>query len=86
MNRAALIRKLLRDPENSDGMTNLYMGEILGCPANQIWKVVRKMPDTHIDRWVPPQEGDQGGNWAAVWCIVTPPPDCPRPNKKGARR
>jgi hypothetical protein len=34
------------------------------------------MPDVYIDRW----EGPYNGQWAAVFCLYAPPPDCPRPS------
>jgi len=36
------------------------------------------MPDSYIDRW----SGPHRGQWAAVWCVVEVPEDCPKPDEK----
>ena len=69
------IRALLRNAR--DGLTvNEICGEleITGVVAR---KVLAKMPDAYIDRWLVAV-----GAPAAVWCVVVPPPNCPRPRKK----
>lgn len=38
-------------------------------------KNVCAMPDAYIDRW----EAVPRRQYAAVWCVVVPPEDCPRP-------
>jgi hypothetical protein len=40
-----------------------------------IKKIIRAMPDAYIDRW----EAVPRKQYAAVWCVVVPPEDCPRP-------
>ena len=70
------IRALLRTA--CDGLTvNEICGEleISGVVAR---KVLSKMPDAYIDRWLVQAAGAP----AAVWCVVVPPPNCPRPRKK----
>jgi hypothetical protein len=43
-------------------------------PEN-IRKRLKEMPDVYIDRWL-----RQNGNAPmAIWCVVVPPADCPRP-------
>jgi len=37
------------------------------------------MPDAYIDRW---QKINAKNNYAAVWCVVVPPENCPKPNQK----
>jgi hypothetical protein len=39
--------------------------------------MVNSMPDAYIDRWL-----KTGKRFAAVWCVVVPPPHCPKPEKK----
>jgi len=59
-----------------DGMTLNDLAELLGRDHNNVRKVLRNMPDTYIDRW----ETAPRGQYKAVWCIVVPPSDCPRPD------
>ena len=70
-----LIRETLRS--NSEGMTVLQLAELAGTGTSHIHRMLHKFPDAYIDRWV------KSGNFvAAVWCVVVPPPHCPRPDKK----
>ncbi len=39
--------------------------------------VVRSMPDAYIDRWI-----KNGQRVSAVWCVVVPPENCPRPESR----
>jgi hypothetical protein len=81
----ALIRSVLRRPENRDGLTAREIAEIMGIdPTVQstVLNSLKTMPDCYIDRWVQPREG-RGGPYAAVWCVVEVPENCPRP---GARK
>jgi len=59
-----------------DGMTLNDLAELLGRDHSNVRKVLRNMPDTYIDRW----ETAPRGQYKAVWCIVVPPSDCPRPD------
>ena len=61
-----------------DGMTLSDLSALLDRPESNVRKVLKAMPDTYIDRW----EKAPRGQYKAVWCVVTPPQDCPRP--KGA--
>lgn len=36
------------------------------------------MPDAYVDRW----DGPTRGQFAAVWCVVVPPPNCPHPTRQ----
>jgi hypothetical protein len=59
-----------------DGMTLNELSELLGRPQYNVRKVLKAMPDTYIDRWeIAPRK-----QYKAVWCIVVPPSDCPRPD------
>jgi hypothetical protein len=58
-----------------DGMTLSDLSALLDRPESNVRKVLKAMPDTYIDRW----EKAPRGQYKAVWCVVTPPPDCPRP-------
>ena len=61
-----------------DGMTLEELADLLARPKGNIRKVLKNMPDTYIDRW----EVAPRGQYKAVWCVVVPPSDCPRPEGK----
>jgi hypothetical protein len=68
------VRVTLR--EITDGLTLEELAEVSGCTRTNIRKVLKNMPDVYIDRWeVAPRK-----QYKAVWCIVIPPTDCPRPD------
>ena len=71
---ATRIRALLRD--TPDGMTICQLSNITGTRKDTIDNVMSTMPDAYIDRWTGPHRGQ----WAAVWCVVVPPANCPRPD------
>lgn len=78
--RAPVLRALLRG-KHSDGATARLLAKEMGLPEKSMYSVfdtLRGMPDTYIDRWleapnVPP---------SAVWCVVVPPADMPKPERK----
>jgi len=61
-----------------DGMTLEEISALLARPESNVRKVLKAMPDAYIDRW----EAAPRGQYKAVWCVVTPPKDCPRPEGK----
>ena len=63
-----------------DGITLEDLSELLGRSKYNVRKVLKNMPDVYIDRW----EVAPRGQYKAVWCIVVPPIDCPRPDGKSA--
>ena len=65
-----------------DGMTLEDLSDLLDRPHSNIRKVLKAMPDTYIDRW----EVAPRGQYKAVWCVVVPPKDCPRPEGKSNER
>jgi len=67
------IRALLR--ANSDGMTIEQIVWAVKRDKANVKKNVRAMPDAYIDRW----EAVPRKQYAAVWCVVVPPEDCPKP-------
>lgn len=68
------IRALLR--ENEDGMTVDQLALILKVEkSNAVRTALKQMPDAYIDRWDRPGLGA----YAAVWCVVVPPENCPKP-------
>lgn len=76
-NNIPRIRALLR---YSDGMTIKQIAAALGRDPHSIDKSIRTMPDAYQDRWVKEVKGR--GAFAAVWCVVVPPPNCPHPTRK----
>ena len=58
-----------------DGITLEDLSELLDRSKYNVRKVLKNMPDVYIDRW----EVAPRGQYKAVWCIVIPPTDCPRP-------
>lgn len=66
-------RELLRN--NPDGLTARQLNEILNMDnMPHMYRVLKSMPDAYIDRWV-----KDGKRLSAVWCVVVPPPNCPKP-------
>jgi hypothetical protein len=70
------IRALLR--EHPDGLTIARIVDYLGSDKWSIRDRLHCMPDAYIDRWVKPSSGP--GRHASVWCVVVPPPNCPKPS------
>ena len=75
-----IIRALLR--EYDDGLTIAQIERFTGHSKNVVWKALRRMPDSYIDRWTKDTPG--AGRHAGVWCVVVPPPHCPKPGAKNA--
>ena len=75
------IRALLRG--HDDGFTINEIAARTDFKPESVRKALKAMPDVYIDRWQsavhrePPQ---------AVWCVVVPPEDCPRPDHKQPKR
>jgi hypothetical protein len=72
-----LIREILRDEE--DGCTIAELADRLHAIKSSIASALEDMPDAYVDRW---NEAGQSRPYEAVWCVVIPPPNCPRPTRK----
>lgn len=72
--RQNIVRDLLR---NSDGMTVAQIAAAVGTDNTHVHRMLHKFPDAYIDRWL-----KTGRRLAAVWCVVVPPPHCPKPETK----
>lgn len=75
------LRALLR--EHADGLTVAQLAvqlrlKVKDMRPNSIQTSLATMPDAYIDRW----EGPNRGQYAAVWCVVVPPENCPKPTLK----
>ena len=58
-----------------EGMSLEDVSGLLDRPEDYIRKVLKSMPDAYINRWEPAPRGQ----YRAIWCVVIPPKDCPRP-------
>jgi hypothetical protein len=68
------IRELLH--KHDDGLTVTEISEKTKVKLDTVFRALKDMPDTYIDRWVYVR-----GQYAGVWCIVVPPEDCPKPTE-----
>jgi hypothetical protein len=74
-----LVRKYLR--QNPDGMTSRELAILIyGDEDRQsaVNKSIAAMPDVYRDRW---NRSQGNSRYAAVYCIVDVPEDCPHPTK-----
>jgi hypothetical protein len=79
-NTTQSLRTLLRD--NPDGLDVGTIANYLEREPSNIRKLLAGMPDAYIDRWMrhlrnPP---------TAIWCIVVPPENCPKPENQRRRK
>lgn len=58
-----------------DGMTTKQLSQLVDSCPRDITRALKTMPDAYVDRWTGPERGQ----WAAVWCVVEVPEDCPKP-------
>ena len=73
--RLARVRVALR--ATPDGMTVTEIVEAVKTDRSHVGRILKAMPDAYIDRWVVSEAGKRW--WQAVWCVVVPPENCPRP-------
>jgi hypothetical protein len=71
-----IIRHVLRDTE--DGLTVKEITDLTKVDADSLSRILQTMPDAYIDRWTGPTRGQ----YSAVWCVVVPPENCPRPTRE----
>ena len=77
----AAVRKLLRD--NPDGMDVGTIANTVDREPSNVRRMLETMPDAYIDRWT--RFGGKGMP-SAIWCVVIPPENCPRPDTKRRRK
>ena len=66
-------RELLRN--NPDGLTARQIADVFDYDnMPHMYRILHSMPDAYIDRWQ-----RTGKRLSAVWCVVIPPPNCPKP-------
>jgi hypothetical protein len=68
------IRALLR--EDLDGYTVGELANKLELKPDSVRNALLNMPDAYIDRWFAARQGKRE---EAVWCVVIPPENCPKP-------
>lgn len=71
-----IVRKVLRD--NADGLTAKQITVQVQVDNDSLSRILEAMPDAYIDRW----SGPTRGQYSAVWCVVVPPENCPRPTRE----
>jgi DNA-binding transcriptional regulator GbsR (MarR family) len=71
------LRALLR--ECSDGLTVSELAHATGLDEDGVNRSLKCMPDAYIDRW---QTVGRRKYYSAVWCVVVPPENCPKPERK----
>jgi len=71
------VRELLIN--NPDGMDVYTIANNINREPCNVRRVLKAMPDAYIDRWT-----HYGGTGmpSAIWCVVVPPENCPRPDAK----
>jgi len=75
-NSTQSLRTLLR--ASPDGLDVGTLANTLEREPSNIRKLLAGMPDAYIDRWV----RQRGNPPIAIWCVIVPPDNCPRPNNK----
>jgi hypothetical protein len=75
------VRTLLRN--NPDGMDVGTISNTLDRDPHNIRRMLIAMPDAYIDRWA---RFGGVGRPSAIWCVVVPPENCPKPDAKQRRK
>ena len=63
----------------TDGLTVAQLSSVTGLDVDGIARSLKCMPDAYIDRW---ETKEHGRYISAVWCVVVPPANCPKPERK----
>ena len=74
--RQQAIRAHLR--VHMDGLTVANLCVLVGHSEYIVKATLEEMPDAYIDRWV---DSPSKHRYVAVWCVVVPPPNCPKPGE-----
>lgn len=70
------LRAILRG--HPEGLSTPALAAMTSRKNNNVRNTLMRMPDVYIDRWLPTTQK----SYSAVWCIVTPPDDCPHPTRQ----
>ncbi len=68
------VRMLLQ--KYPDGLTVCDIAERVEKSTTSSRRALLGMPDAYIDRWIAYRK-----QWVAVWCVVVPPDNCPKPTQ-----
>lgn len=68
-------RELLR--LHLDGMTVAELSEMAGKNKDATLESLKCMVDAYVDRWQLVR-----GKYTSVWCVMIPPENCPKPERK----
>lgn len=63
-----------------DGLTISEIAERTEKDKGAINRALLDMSDAYIDRWISNREHRK--QWAAVWRVIVPPQNCPKPTEK----
>ena len=74
------IRAALRAEQ--DGLTSAQISRLVDVNPQSIAGSLKCMPDAYIDRW---ETKNRTKYISAVWCVVVPPENCPKPNPKKSK-
>jgi len=69
------VRMLLQ--KYPDGLTAAEIAERSEKSNTSSRRALIGMPDAYIDRWIAYRK-----QWVAVWCVIVPPENCPKPSEK----
>ena len=72
-----VVRATLKQFE--DGLSAKDIAEKTGIDQDALYRVLRKMPDAYIDRWVYLR---RIGRSTAIWRVVDVPENCPKPTRR----
>lgn len=70
---APKLRELLRNEPK--GLSLRSLANTMNVRADTLRNTLKNMPDVYVRDWA----GPFNGQWSAVYCLHSPPPDCPRP-------
>jgi hypothetical protein len=79
-NSTPSLRTLLR--ANPDGLDVGTIANYFEREPCSIRRALSTMPDAYIDRWVK----RKGNPATAIWCVVIPPENCPKPDNNPRRK
>jgi hypothetical protein len=83
MSHTAAIREMLHDNPDVIRASEIHKAMPDITRVTTIMRVLHRMPDVYIDRWVLGQ-GNRG-QFEAVWCAVARPANCPYPTDRKFR-
>lgn len=72
------LRELLRG-EFADGALVKELAARVGASPTNVRQALENMPDAYVDRWT---DYTVRGQYQQIWCVVVPPPHCPKPERK----